>query len=79
MLQPFLQPLATLVLSKLATAFYANQKHNKTKSDQTYVSKSIKALGFPLQGLPEVEQSKGFKALRNDFTIDLKNFRMSIM
>jgi hypothetical protein len=33
----------------------------------------------PLQGLPEVEQSKGFKALRKDFTIDLKKFCMSIM
>ncbi len=79
MLQPFLQPLATSVLSKFATAFYANKKHNKTKSDQNYVSKSVKALLFPLQGLPEIEQSEGFKALRNDFTIDLENFRMSIM
>ena len=79
MLQPFLQPLATLVLSKLATAFYANKKHNKTKSDQNYISKSVKALGFPLQGLPEVEQSKGFKALRNDFTIDLEKFCKSII
>jgi hypothetical protein len=47
--------------------------------DQNYVSKSVKALGFLLQGLPEVEQSKGFKALHNDFTIDLNNFCMSIM
>jgi hypothetical protein len=79
MLQPFLQPLATSVLSKFASVFYANKKHNKTKLDQNYVSKSVKALGFPLQGLPEVEQSKGFKALHNDFTIDLENFRVSIM
>jgi hypothetical protein len=33
MLQPFLQPLTTSVLSKFATAFYANKKHNKMKSD----------------------------------------------
>ncbi len=33
MLQLFLQPLATLVLSKFATAFYANKNHNETKSD----------------------------------------------
>jgi hypothetical protein len=78
MLQPFLQPLATLVMSKFATAYYANKKHKETKPDQNYVSKSIKALGFPLQGLPEVEQSKEFKALRNDFTIDLEKFCMSI-
>ena len=79
MSQPFLQPLATSVLSKFATAYYADEKHKETKSDQNYVSKAVKALGFPLQGLPEVEQSEGFKALRNDFTIDLEKFRMSIM
>ena len=73
MSQPFLQPLATSVLSKFATAYYADEKHKETKSDQNYVSKAVKALGFPLQGLPEVEQSEGFKALCNDFTIDLKN------
>ncbi len=67
------------MLSKFATAYFANKNHNKTKSDQNYVSKSVKALGFPLQGLPEVEKSKGFKALRNNFTIDLENFCMSIM
>ena len=39
----------------------------------------VKGLGFPLQRLPEVEQSKGFKALHNDFTNDLKNFCKSIM
>ena len=79
MSQPFLQPLSTSVLSKFATAYYAEAKHNETKSDQNYVSKSVKGLGFLLQGLPEVEQSEGFKALRNDFTIDLEKFRMSIM
>jgi hypothetical protein len=73
MLQPFLTLLATSVLSKFATAYYANEKHKETKSDKNYLSKAIKALGFPLQGLPEVEQSEGFKALRNDFTIDLEN------
>jgi hypothetical protein len=79
MLQPFLTPLATSVLSKFATAYYANKKHKETKLDQKYVSKAAKALGFPLQGLPEVEQKEGFKALRNDFTIDLEKFRKSIM
>ena len=79
MSQPFLTPLATSVLSKFATAYYADEKHTKTKSDQNYVSKAVKALGFPLQGLPEVEQSKGFKALHNDFTTDLEEFRKSIM
>jgi hypothetical protein len=73
------QPLSTSVLSKFATAYYAEAKHNETKSDQNYVSKSVKGLGFLLQGLPEVEQSEGFKALRNNFTIDLEKFRMSIM
>jgi hypothetical protein len=79
MLRLFLQPLATSELKKFATAYYANKKHKETKSDQNYVSKSIKALGFLLQGLPEVEQSKGLKALRNNFTIDFEKFRMSIM
>jgi hypothetical protein len=79
MSQPFLTPLATSVLSKFATAYYADKKHKETKSDQNYISKAVKVLGFPLQGLPEVEQSKGFKALRNDFTIDLEKFRKSIM
>ncbi len=69
MFQPFLTPLATSVLSKFATAYYADKKHKETKSDQNYISKAIKALGFPLQGLLEVEQSEGFKALCNDFTI----------
>ena len=72
MSQPFLQPLSTSVLSKFATAYYAEAKHIETKSDQNYVSKSVKGLGFLLQGLPEVEQSEGFKALHNDLTIDLK-------
>ncbi len=67
------------MLSKFATVYYANKKHKETKSYQNYVSNSIKALGFPLQGPSEIEQSKGFKALHNNFTIDLKNFRMSIM
>jgi hypothetical protein len=79
MLQPFLQPLTTSVLIKFATVYYANKKHKETKLDQNYVSKSNKASGFPLQELPEVEQSKGFKALHNIFTIDLKKFCMSIM
>jgi hypothetical protein len=79
MLQPFLTPLATSVLSKFATAYYVNKKHKETKLDQNYLSKAVKALGFLLQGLPEVEQSEGFKALRNDFTIDLEKFRKSIM
>ena len=79
MSQPFLQPLSTSVLSKFATAYYAEAKHNETRSDQNYVSESVKGLGFLLQGLPEVEQSEGFKALRNDFTIDLEKFRMSII
>jgi len=79
MSQPFLQPLSTSVLSKFATAYYAEAKHNETKSDQNYISKSVKGLGFLLQGLPEVEQSEGFKALGNDFTIDLEKFLMSIM
>ncbi len=79
MSQPFLTPLATSVLSKLATAYYAKEKHKETKLDQNYISKAIKIIGFPLQGLPEVEQSKGFKALHNEFTIDLEKYRKSIM
>ncbi len=54
-------------------------KHNETKPDQNFVSKSVKDLGFLLQGLPEVEQSKRFKALRNNFTIDLETFCMLII
>jgi hypothetical protein len=77
MSQPFLQPLSTSVLSKFATAYYAEAKHNETKSDQNYVSKSVKGLGFLLQGLPKVEQSEGFKALCNDFTIDLEKYYLS--
>jgi hypothetical protein len=34
MSQPFLTPLATSVLSKFATAYYANEKHKETKLDQ---------------------------------------------
>jgi hypothetical protein len=79
MSQTFLQLLATSVLSKFATAYYTNEMHKEMKSDQNYISKSVKALGFPLQGLPEVEQSEGFKALHNNFTFDLEKFRMSIM
>ena len=73
MLQPFLQPLTTSVLSKFATAYYADKKHEETMSDQNYVSKSIKALGIPLQGLPEVEQSKEFKALHNNLPLISKS------
>ncbi len=79
MLQPFLTLLATSLLSKFATAYYADEKHKETKLDQSYVSKAVKALGFLLLGLPEVEQSEGFKALCNDFTIDIKKFCKSIM
>jgi len=77
MSQPFLQPLSTSVLSKFATAYYAEAKHNETKSDQNYVSKSVKGLGFLLQGLPKVGQSEGFKALCKDFTIDLEKYYLS--
>jgi hypothetical protein len=38
MSQPFLTPLATSVLSKFVSAYYANKKHKETKSDQNYVS-----------------------------------------
>ena len=46
MLQPFLQPLATLVLSKCATAYHSDEKHKETKSGQNYISKDIKVLAF---------------------------------
>ena len=67
------------MLSKFATAYYAGAKHNETKSDQNYVSKSVKGLGYLLQRLPKVGQSEGFKALRNIFTIDLEKICMSNM
>ncbi len=53
MSQPFLflQRLITSVLRKFANAYNADKKHKETKSDQKYVSKSVKALGFPLQGV----------------------------
>jgi hypothetical protein len=79
MLQPFLQKLSTSVLSKFATAYFAEEKHKEMKLYQNYVSKSVKSLGFLLQGLPEVEQSEGFKALHNNFTLDLEKFQTSIM
>jgi hypothetical protein len=38
MLQPFLKPLSTSVLSKFANAYYADEKHKETKPVQKYSS-----------------------------------------
>jgi hypothetical protein len=45
---------------------------NKTKSNPNYVSKSAKKLEIVLQAMPEVQENQGFKALRNDLSMDLE-------
>jgi hypothetical protein len=48
------------------------------KSDPNYVPSSAKKLGIVLQALPEVQESQGFKALRNNLTADLEKFHAMI-
>jgi hypothetical protein len=49
------------------------------KSDPNYVSSSAKKLGIVLQAMPEVQESQGFKTLRDDLAADLEKFRAMIM
>jgi len=63
MSQPFLQPLSFSVLSKFATAYYAEAKHNETKSNQNYVSKSVKGLGYlSTPGTPQSRTERGIQS-----------------
>jgi hypothetical protein len=74
----FLTPLAKSALRKFATFFYADEKAKETKSDPSYVPSSAKKLRIVLQAMPEVQESQGFKALRNKLTADLEKFRSMI-
>jgi hypothetical protein len=68
--RPFLTPLAESALREFASHFYAEEKAKETKSDPNYVPSSAKKLGIVLQAMPEVQESQGFKALRNNLTAD---------
>jgi hypothetical protein len=68
----FLTPLAKSALRKCACLFYAEEKAKKTKSDPSYISNSVKKLEIILQAMPEVQESQGFKTLRNNLTMDLE-------
>ena len=74
----FLTPLAESALREFASHFYAEEKAKETKSDPNYVLSSAKKLGIVLQAMPEVQESQGFKALRNNLTADLEKFRAMI-
>ena len=74
----FLTPLAKSALSEFAFLFYPEEKAKETKSDPNYVSSSAKKLGIVLQAMPEVQESQGFKALRNDLTGELEKFCVMI-
>ena len=76
--RPFLTPLAESALREFASHFYAEEKAKETKSDPNYVPSSAKKLGIVLQAMPEVQESQGFKALRNNLTADLEKFRAMI-
>jgi hypothetical protein len=69
---PFLTPLAKSVLRKFACLFYAEEKAKQMKSDPSYISSSVKKLEIVLQAMPEVQESQGFKTLRNNLTMDLE-------
>ena len=76
--RPFLTPLAESALREFAAFFYADEKAKETKSDPSYVPSSAKKLGIVLQAMPEVQESQGFKTLRNGLTADLEKFRIFI-
>ena len=75
---PFLTPLAESALRKFASYVYTEEKAKETKSDLNYVPSSAKKLRIVLQAMPEVQESQGFKALRNNLTADLEKFRAMI-
>ena len=69
---PFLKPLAESALGEFACHFYTEEKVSETKSNPNFVSKSAKKLEIVLQAMPEVQEIQGFKALRNDLSVDLE-------
>jgi hypothetical protein len=75
---PFLTSLTESALRKFACHFYAEKKAKEAKSDPNYVSNSAKKLRIVLQAMPEVQESQGFKALRNDLAAELEKFRLMI-
>ncbi len=74
----FLIPLAESALREFACHFYAEEKAKETKSNPNYFLNSAKKLGIVLQAMPEVQESQGFKALRNDLAMELEKFRAMI-
>ena len=71
---PFLKPLAGSALREFTCHFYTEEQVNETKSNPNYVSKSAKKLEIVLQAMPEVQESQGFRALRNNLSVDLEIF-----
>jgi hypothetical protein len=71
---PFLTPLAESALCGFASHFYGEEKAKEMKCDPKYISSSATKLGTILQAMPEVQESQGFKALRNDLTTELEKF-----
>jgi hypothetical protein len=76
---PFLTPLVKSALREFACHFYTEENAKETKSDPNYVSSSAKKLGIVLQAMPEVQESQGFKALRNNLIMELEKFCVMIM
>jgi hypothetical protein len=72
--RPFLTPVAESALREFAAFFYADEKAKETKSNPSYVPSSAKKLGIVIQAMPEVQESQGFKILRNKLTVDLEKF-----
>ncbi len=75
---PFLTPLPESALHEFAAFFYADEKVKETKSNPSYVPSSAKKLGIVLQAMPEVQESRGFKTLRNELTANLEKFQSMI-
>jgi hypothetical protein len=75
---PFLTPLAKSALREFAAFSYADKKAKETKSGPSYVPSSAKKLGIVLQAMPEVQESQGFKTLRNKLSADLEKFQSMI-
>jgi hypothetical protein len=76
---PFLTPLAKSALSEFACFFYAAEKAKETKSDPSFISSFVKKLEIVLQAIPKVQENQGFKALRNNLTVDLEKNCAMIM
>ncbi len=76
---PFLNPLAEFFFSEFACLFYTEEKAKEMKSDPSYVLSSVKKLEIILQAMPEVQESQGFKTLRNKLIADLEKNCAMIM